>query len=171
MQWINGFEDRDRARPDDRLRPVVLLVEDNDDARRVYGLILRHYGYHVEEVDNGSDAVELARQTRPDLVLMDIGLPGIDGWEASRLLKASADTARIPLIAFSARVDSTADITGATGSFDGYILKPIEPKDLVRRVNAYLELLGARDNAGAAAEAPNVWESDAFGDPDAMTSV
>lgn len=171
LQWINGFEDRDRARPADRQRPVVLLVEDNDDARRVYGLILRHYGYHVEEVDNGSDAVELARRTLPDLVLMDIGLPGIDGWEASRLLKASADTTRIPLIAFSARIDSTADIASGAGTFDGYILKPIEPKDLVRRVNAYLELLGARDDAAAPADAPNAWESDTSEDPDAMTSV
>ena len=167
LQWIDRFEDRELPRRNDRQRPVILIVEDNDDARRVYGLILRHYGYVVDETDNGHDAVELARRGHPDLVLMDIGLPGIDGWEASRLLKANPATARIPLIAFSARVDSTADITGASGTFDGYILKPIEPKNFVRRVKAYLELLGLRVGANAA----NEWESDRFGDPDAMTSV
>src|SRR5581483_11697946 len=88
LQWIDRFNDQEPVRRDERQRPVVLLVEDNDDARRVYGLILRHYGYAVDETDNGTDAVELARRIRPDLVLMDIGLPGIDGWEASRLLKA-----------------------------------------------------------------------------------
>lgn len=167
IQWVDRFEHQEPSRRKDRQRPLILLVEDNDDARRVYGLILRHYGYDVDETDNGSDAVELARRDRPDLVLMDIGLPGIDGWEASRLLKANAATARIPLVAFSARIDSTADIATGSATFDGYILKPIEPKDLVRRVKAYLELLGLRDDAGAV----NEWISDGFEDPDAMTSV
>lgn len=167
LQWIDRFEDPKPQRRDDRQRPVILLVEDNDDARRVYGLILRHFGYAVEETDNGRDAVELARSGHPDLVLMDIGLPGIDGWEASRLLKANPATARIPLIAFSARVDSTADITGASGTFDGYVRKPIQPKDLVRRVNAYLELLGLRDDGTAA----NEWVSNGLENPDTMTSV
>jgi hypothetical protein len=62
-------------------RPLVLLAEDHDDTRRVYGLILRHFGYRVEEAANGYDAVELAKTWRPDLVLMDIGLPGMDGWQ------------------------------------------------------------------------------------------
>lgn len=167
LQWIDRFDDREPISRRDRERPLVLLVEDNDDARRVYGLILRHYGYRVDETDNGTDAVSLAQRARPDLVLMDIGLPGIDGWEASRLLKANPSTARIPLIAFSARVDSTADIAAGSATFDGYILKPVEPKDLVRRVNAYLELLGARDGVDATTD----WESDGFEDPDAMTSV
>lgn len=121
-------------------RPLVLLAEDHDDTRRVYGLILRHFGYRVEEASNGYDAVELAKAWRPNLVLMDIGLPGIDGWQASRILKSSPETAGVPLIAFSARVDSTADLAGRP-TFDGYILKPVSPLELVRRVKAYMELL------------------------------
>jgi CheY-like chemotaxis protein len=124
-----------------RANPVVLLVEDNEDTRRVYGMILRHFGYEVEEVTNGLDAVAAARSRRPSLVLMDIGLPGLNGWQASRLLKADPSTAAIPLIAFSARVDSTADL-GRKATFDGFILKPISPNALVRRVDAYLTLLG-----------------------------
>jgi CheY-like chemotaxis protein len=118
------------------------LAEDNEDTRRVYGLILRHYGYRVEEAITGEAAIELVRALRPALVLMDIGLPGIDGWQASRLLKADPLTAGIPTIAFSAHVDSTADL-GAEPSFDGYILKPLSPKELVGRVHAYMTLLGA----------------------------
>jgi len=121
-------------------RPLVLLAEDHDDTRRVYGLILRHFGYRVEEASNGFDAVELARTWRPDLVLMDIGLPGMDGWQVSRILKSSPETSGVPLIAFSARVDSTADLAGRP-TFDGYILKPVSPLELVKRVKAYMELL------------------------------
>jgi CheY-like chemotaxis protein len=124
-----------------REKPVIVLAEDNDDTRRVYALILRHSGYAVEEVANGTDAVSATRSVQPSLVLMDIGLPGLDGWQASRLLKADPATAQIPLIAFSARVDSTADL-GGRSTFDGFILKPISPRDLVKRVSAYLRLCG-----------------------------
>ena len=84
--------------------------------------------------------MDLTRTVQPSLVLMDIGLPGLDGWQASRLLKADSATAAIPLIAFSARIDSTADF-GGRATFDGYILKPISPRDLVQRVAAYMTLL------------------------------
>ena len=121
-------------------KPVVVLAEDNDDARRVYGLVLRHFGYHVEEASTGHDAVRLARTVHPNLVLMDIGLPGLDGWQASRVLKSDPLTRGIPLVAFSARVDSSADL-GERASFDGFIRKPVSPSDLARRVGAYLELV------------------------------
>lgn len=124
-----------------RSRPIVVLAEDNEDTRRVYGLILRHFGYRVEEATNGLDAVHLIREVQPSIVLLDIGLPRLDGWQASRLLKSDPRTANIPLIAFSARVDSTADL-GRDATFDGYILKPISPKELVQRVEAYMRLLG-----------------------------
>jgi CheY-like chemotaxis protein len=137
MQRIEGHDGSENA---PRTQPVVLLAEDHEDTRRVYGLILRHFGYHVEEAATGEDAVELARAWRPNLVLMDIGLPGLDGWQASRILKADPQTTSIPLIAFSARVDSTADLAGRP-TFDGYILKPVSPMELVQRVNAYMRLL------------------------------
>jgi CheY-like chemotaxis protein len=122
--------------------PIILLAEDHEDTRGVYSLILRHFGFQVEEATNGRDAVEIARRTEPSLVLMDIGLPVLDGWQASQMLKSEPATAGIPLIAFSARVDSTADLDGAT--FDGYIRKPISPLELVRRVQAYLGLLSSK---------------------------
>jgi len=129
-------------------RPVVVLAEDNDDARRVYGLVLRHFGYQVEEASTGHDAVRLARTVHPSLVLMDIGLPGLDGWQASRVLKSDPVTRGIPLVAFSARVDSSADL-GERASFDGFIRKPVSPSDLARRVGAYLKLIEPSHHASA----------------------
>ena len=123
--------------------PIILLAEDNDDTRSVYSLILRHFGFEVVEAVTGMEAVDAARAKQPNLVLMDIGLPVLDGWQASRVLKSDPVTANVPLIAFSARVDSTADL-GGRATFDGYILKPISPLELVRRVQAYLGLLSTK---------------------------
>jgi two-component system, cell cycle response regulator DivK len=137
---VAGSDEQGLPQASEARRPVVVLAEDNDDARRVYGLVLRHFGYHVEEACTGHEAVRLARALRPNLVLMDIGLPGLDGWQASRVLKSDPATRGIPLVAFSARVDSSADL-GERASFDGFIRKPVSPSDLARRVGAYLALV------------------------------
>src|SRR5215213_8295039 len=106
IEWVNQQSNEEKS-PGER-RPVVLLAEDHDDTRRVYGLILRHYGYDVVEATTGPEAVEVTRALHPNLVLMDIGLPALDGWQVSRILKSEAATRSIPLIAFSARIDSSA---------------------------------------------------------------
>jgi CheY-like chemotaxis protein len=129
--------------PSERRRPLVVLAEDNEDTRHVYGLILRHFGYDVADAPTGEEAVAVTRSLRPDLVLMDIGLPGIDGWEASSILKSDPETGTIPVVAFSARICSTTDLANRSAAFDGFILKPISPMVLVRRVEAYLRLLCA----------------------------
>jgi two-component system cell cycle response regulator DivK len=147
-----------------RPNPIILLAEDHDDTRGVYSLILRHFGFQVEEATNGLAAVEIARAVQPSLVLMDIGLPLLDGWQASRMLKSDTSTADIPLIAFSARVYSTADL-GGRASFDGYILKPISPLELVRRVQAYLSLLSGN---GGELQLPRF---DEFDDASAPTEI
>lgn len=145
------FSTNERSEPN--ARPTILLAEDNDDARRVYGLILQHFGYAVVEAMDGAEAIRLAREIRPSLVLMDIGLPTLDGWEASRQLKSDAATASIPVLAFSARVDSEHDLVERC-AFDGYILKPISPNELVQRVQAYLSLIGVEPARNAPAPAP-----------------
>jgi CheY-like chemotaxis protein len=127
----------------ERRRPLVVLAEDNEDARHVYGLILRHFGYDVADALTGEEAVSVTRSLHPDLVLMDIGLPGIDGWEASSILKSDPTTGAIPVVAFSARINSTTDLAGRPAAFDGFILKPVSPMVLVQRVDAYLKLLCA----------------------------
>src|SRR5205807_2193451 len=81
---------------------TVLLVEDNEDNRIVYSTILRHFGYSVTEALNGEEGIAKARSEKPDLILMDISIPIIDGWEATQVLKHDPDTRDIPIIALTA---------------------------------------------------------------------
>lgn len=125
-------------------RPTILLVEDNEDTRRVYSVMLEHAGFAVIEAANGSDAVRCALDSAPDLILMDMNLPMLDGWEAARQIKADARASAAPLLAFSALVDSIADLRRDAALFDGFIAKPVSPAELVRRVAAYVDLVDPR---------------------------
>src|SRR3954470_16725851 len=124
-----------------RRQPIVLLVEDDDDARRVYGAMLRHNGFEVVEAANGLEAVARAFERAPDLILMDMNLPQVDGWEAARRIKSAERGAVVPLLAFSALIDSIADLRRDSALFDGFIAKPVSPTELVRRVAAYFSLV------------------------------
>ena len=81
---------------------TLLLVEDNEDNRIIYCTVLRHLGYEVIEAQDGVQAVELARAVQPDLILMDISIPRMDGWEATRILRDDPRTSAIPIIALTA---------------------------------------------------------------------
>jgi two-component system cell cycle response regulator DivK len=129
--------------PQSTTKPTILIVEDDADTRRVYSIMLRHSGFLVVEAASGGEAVERALGDLPDLILMDMNLPMFDGWEAARRIKSDPRTAAAPLIAFSAVIDSIADLRSGNALFDGFIAKPVTPSGLVRRVAAYLELLGA----------------------------
>ena len=122
-------------------QPKILLVEDDEDTRRVYSLMLRHAGFNVVEAANGAEAVRCATEQSPDLILMDMNLPMLDGWEAARQIKSDGRAGAAPLLAFSALVDSIADLRRDSAFFDGFIAKPVSPSELVRRVGAYMELL------------------------------
>jgi two-component system cell cycle response regulator DivK len=123
-------------------QPTILLVEDDDDTRRVYSVMLRHEGFLVVEAATGAEAVEKAIADGPDLILMDVNLPMFDGWEAARRIRSNPRTSAAPLIAFSALIESIADLRRDHALFDGFIAKPVSPSELVRRVAAYLALLG-----------------------------
>jgi CheY-like chemotaxis protein len=138
-------------------KPTILLVEDDADTRRVYSIMLRHSGYVVVEAASGVEAVERALADLPDLILMDMNLPMFDGWEAARQIKSDARTAGTPLIAFSAMIDSIADLRRGNAPFDGFIAKPVTPSELTRRVGAYLELLsGIRESTRPLSRRPAV---------------
>lgn len=122
-------------------RRTILLVEDDDDTRRVYSVMLRHAGFDVVEAATGPDAVRLATENAPDLILMDMNLPMLDGWEAARRIRLDSSAGTAPLLAFSALIDSTADLRREAVLFDGFIAKPVSPAELVRRVAAYVDLL------------------------------
>jgi two-component system, cell cycle response regulator DivK len=120
---------------------TILLVEDDEDTRRIYSAMLRHAGFRVIEAATGPEAVDAALDGSPDLILMDMNLPMLDGWEAARRIRGDARACGTPILAFSALIDSTADLRRESALFDGFIAKPVRPAELVRRVAAYVGLL------------------------------
>jgi CheY-like chemotaxis protein len=116
----------------------VLLVEDNEDNRTVYRTILEHFGYEVIEARNGQDGIQMAREDSPDLILMDISIPVIDGWEATKMLKADEATSHIPIIALTAHALATDRAKAEEVGCDGYLAKPCEPRRVVAEVERFI---------------------------------
>ncbi len=119
--------------------PLILVVEDFDDAREMYRDYLQFSGFRVETARDGREAIEKARRLHPDLVLMDLSLPGIDGWEATRLLKSDPATKNILIVALSAHALATEGDRARNAGCDGFIAKPCLPPDLVEEISKYLK--------------------------------
>ena len=113
---------------------TVLLVEDNEDNRIVYATMLQHYGYRVVETANGEDAVRIAREEVPDLILMDISIPGIDGWTATERLREDPKTSEIPVVAVTAHALPEHRARAESLRCEGYLTKPCEPRRLLEEV-------------------------------------
>jgi two-component system, cell cycle response regulator DivK len=116
----------------------LLLVEDNEDNRIIYSTVLRHTGYEVIEALDGVQAVELARSRHPDLILMDISIPEIDGWEATRILRQDPTTRDIPIIALTAHALADDRERASAVGFTAYLAKPIEPRAVVAEVRRWI---------------------------------
>jgi two-component system, cell cycle response regulator DivK len=129
------------------LRPLLLLVEDFDDAREMYRDYLAFSGFRVETARDGQEAIDKARALAPDLILMDLSLPGIDGWEATRLLKADPATRRLPIVALSAHAMAADGERALAAGCDGFIAKPCLPPDLVLQIAPFLKLQPQPDSA------------------------
>lgn len=114
--------------------PTILLVEDNEDNRRIYLTILEHAGYRVLEATDGEAGIALARDEMPDLILMDVSIPKIDGWEATRQLKADPATRDIPIVALTAHALASDRQKAVDAGCDGYIPKPAEPRLVLAEV-------------------------------------
>ena len=117
---------------------TVLLVEDNEDNRIVYSTILRHFGYSVTEALNGEEGIAKARSEKPDLILMDISIPIIDGWEATQVLKHDPDTRDIPIIALTAHALAGAREKALAAGCDDFDTKPVEFERLLAKIAAVL---------------------------------
>ena len=119
---------------------TLLLVEDNEDNRIIYSTVLRHIGYEVIEAHDGVQAVALARSRLPDLVLMDISIPELDGWEATRILRADPATRHIPIIALTAHALADDRERAQAVGFSAYLAKPVEPRAVAAEVARWLGL-------------------------------
>jgi two-component system, cell cycle response regulator DivK len=118
--------------------PTILLVEDNEPSRDALGRRLTRRGYAVLPAVDGQQAVTLARASMPDLILMDLGMPIMDGWEATRLLKDDATTRHIPVIVLSAHaMTGDRDLALASGG-DDFDSKPIRFERLIEKIEALL---------------------------------
>ena len=122
---------------------TILLVEDNEDNRIIYAAALRHAGYQVLEAISGPDGIRQTRELKPDLVLMDISIPEIDGWEATSLLKADAATRHVPIVAVTAHALPEDEERCQRAGCDGYLAKPITPANLVAEVDRRLGVTGS----------------------------
>ena len=118
----------------DEMAPLILVAEDNEDNRLIAATMLRHVGYRVAEATTGAEAMELARSLDPALVLMDVGMPDIDGWTATRALKSDPKTRHIIIIAFTAHALPGDRETARNAGCDGYLAMPIEPRRLAQEV-------------------------------------
>ena len=120
-------------------RGLVLLVEDNEDSRNVYRTILEHVGYEVLEAVNGQIGIVLARERMPDIILMDVSLPVVDGWTATAVLKADPITRSIPIIALTAHALAEDEERSRAAGCDGYLAKPVAPRDVVAEIRRWIE--------------------------------
>jgi CheY-like chemotaxis protein len=114
---------------------LVRIVDDDEDTRRIYSEILRWAGYRTLEAGDGVAGVEMAREHRPDLILMDISMPRLYGWGAIEMLKRDPATADFPALAITAHVSLAGQRERARAAgFEDYVVKPITPHDLLDAV-------------------------------------
>lgn len=126
-------------------KKIVLLVEDNEDNLVVYRTILEHVGYIVVEARDGEEGVSRAHSENPDIILMDISIPKIDGWEATIRLKGDDATSSIPIIALTAHALEEDRARAMRAGCDGYLAKPVEPRRVVQEVEKFI---GPPDGSG-----------------------
>jgi CheY-like chemotaxis protein len=129
-----------------RRQPLILVVDDYADNREMYSAYLRFQGLEVVEAANGAEALAHAFEHTPDLIVMDLSLPGVDGWQATRLLKADSRTKDVPVIAVTGHALAGAPEEAAEAGCDGFLTKPCLPEDLLREIHRMLERGSDGDN-------------------------
>ncbi len=116
----------------------ILVIEDTEDNRQIMRDLLTNAGYEYIEAVDGAAGVSSAVAHRPDLILMDIQLPGIDGYEATRRIKADPDLKHIPIIAVTSYALSGDEAKTRAAGCDGYVAKPFSPRQLLAKVREFL---------------------------------
>ena len=117
----------------------VLVVEDQDDNRRIIRDLLTSNGFELIEAETGDEGVAVAAREKPDLILMDIQLPGLDGYEATRRIRANPDLKTTPVIAVTSYALSGDDKKAFAAGCNGYVTKPFSPRQLLDKIREYLD--------------------------------
>lgn len=119
--------------------PKVLIAEDERDIRDLVGFTLRYHGYDVVSATNGEEALEMALKEHPDLLILDVRMPRMNGYEVCKTIKANEATNHIPVIFLSAKGQEGEIAAGMEAGASDYILKPFAPEKLVERVRRHLD--------------------------------
>ncbi len=117
----------------------ILVVEDHEDNRRIMNDLLTSSGYEVIEAVTGIEGVTAAETYRPDLILMDIQLPGIDGYEATRQIKANPNLQKVPIIVVTSYALSGDDVKAFEAGCDAYVAKPFSPREFLAKIREYVQ--------------------------------
>src|SRR5712691_9103435 len=124
---------------------TVLVVDDEPSIAQIAGDYLRHAGFAVLTAGNGADALSVARARRPDLIVLDLGLPRMDGLDVAKALRRDGD---VPIIMLTARSEESDRLTGLELGADDYMTKPFSPRELVARVRSVLRRVDAAGAGG-----------------------
>jgi len=132
----------------------ILIVEDESDIRELLRYNLEREGFAVEEADTGPQALDRIKRRMPDLMVLDLMLPGMPGLEICRVVRGSEDTARLPILVVTAKGTEVDKVLGLEMGADDYVVKPFSPRELVARIKALLR----RANPHANSRTAGIWE-------------
>lgn len=135
-------------------RQKVLIIEDDTDIRELIKFNLEQDGYAVEEAATGAEGLDRIKRRQPDLVLLDLMLPGMPGLEICRVLRSSKETSTLPILIVTAKGTEVDKVLGLEMGADDYVVKPFSPRELIARVKAVLR----RANPDVAAPKSGIWE-------------
>ena len=119
--------------------PLVLIVDDHADTREMYAMYLAAQGFRYVLAGDGATAIRAALGAQPDVIIMDLSLPQIDGWEAIRWLKQNRSTAHIPIVACTGRVEGHSGVDAIAAGCDAFVLKPCLPEHLLKEIRTLLD--------------------------------
>jgi two-component system cell cycle response regulator DivK len=124
---------------------TILIVEDDEDSRYVYGIVLEDHGFSVAMARSGDEGLRLARETQPKAILMDVSIPGMDGWTVTQRLKNDSETRDIPVIIITAHAFPEDVARARQVGSDSFLTKPCEPRRVLEEVLRVLALRGTAD--------------------------
>ncbi len=116
----------------------ILIVDDSPTELHVLTTMLEKHGFSVSSANNGEDGVEMAKADKPDLILMDVVMPGMNGFQAARQISSDPDTSNIPIVIVSTKDQETDKMWGLRQGAKGYVTKPAQEKELISMINSLL---------------------------------
>jgi len=133
----------------------ILIIDDDVDTLRLVGLMLQRQGYHISAASNGSQGLAKALEERPDLILLDVMMPDMDGYEVTRRLRKNPATVSIPILMFTAKTQLDDKVTGFEVGADDYLTKPTHPTELQAHVKALLARAASKESSNESASVLN----------------